>query len=340
MNELIHQDHLPATQAPSGLAEQTRAAAEIQAALTIAASRPRDEKRAVDRILNACQRPRLAENSQYDFSRGGTAITGANVRLLEVIASCWGNLQYGFRELEQRDGQSHVEAFAWDLETNTRVTRVFAIPHKTKAYGELKTLTDPTDIYYHVANQAQRRVRAALEEVIPRDVVEDAIDECAKTLKASVDITPASLKKLVATFGKFKVTKAQIEKRIQRQLDAITAAQYVKLQRIYTSMRDGMSEAGDWFDPIADAVESHKQQVNAKRKADPEPGHDLPIENQTPPPIPLEEYIQQISETDNLVALREIERNARAALVLDDAMDAALCDACDGAEMRIKESAK
>ena len=39
-----------------------------------------------------------------------------------------------------------------------------------------------------------------------------------------------------------------IEKRIQRRLDAIEAAQIVGLKRIYASLRDGMSEAKDWFD--------------------------------------------------------------------------------------------
>jgi hypothetical protein len=45
------------------------------------------------------------------------------------------------------------------------------------------------------------------------------------------------------------VTKEQIEKRIQRRIDAIQPAQVVTLRKIYASLRDGMSVAADWFEP-------------------------------------------------------------------------------------------
>ena len=286
MNELTtevgRRDLSPTTETPSGLAEQARAAAEIQAALTVAQARPRNEVRAIEKIMTACQRPRLAEDSQYDFSRGGTAITGANVKLLEVIAGYWGNLQYGFRELEQKDGQSSVEAFAWDLESNTKATRVFAVPHKMKARGSFKQLTDPTDIYYWVANQAQRRVRAALEEVIPRDVVEEALEECTKTMKEKAEITPEGLKKLVEAFKAYDVTRAHIEKRIQRHLEAMTPAQYVKLRRVFVSLKEGMSEPGDWFDLTTEKVEEHLKPTG-KKDPDESEAEQKPPEQEAPP---------------------------------------------------------
>jgi hypothetical protein len=57
------------------------------------------------------------------------------------------------------------------------------------------------------------------------------------------------LKSLAEKFESVGVSKKQIEKRIQRALDAITPVQVVNLGNIYTSMKDGMSVADDWFEP-------------------------------------------------------------------------------------------
>lgn len=264
------------------VAEENRAIATIQAALTVAAARPRDEKQSMDRILNACQRVGLAEKAEYSFSRGGQDIIGATIDLMTVIANCWGNIDFGFRELSQQNGESTVECFAWDLETNSKRTVVFTVPHARFARGQLNKLKDPRDIYELVANQAQRRVRACLEAIIPPDVVEAARMQCSETLHAKDPVTPEKVMKLVESFGKeFKVTKEQIEKRIQRRVDAITSAQMIAMKRIWRSLKEGMSQPSDWFPPEteepAKGVEGLKEKLASKEqpvkkaKANPEP---------------------------------------------------------------------
>ena len=93
-----------------------RAIAEVQARMAIAKRFPRDTVDAKERILNACTRPGLAEESLYSYSRGGTEISGPSIRLAEAMAQQWGNIAWGIREVEQRDGESTVEAFAWDMD--------------------------------------------------------------------------------------------------------------------------------------------------------------------------------------------------------------------------------
>lgn len=235
------------------VAETARTTAEVQSALTIAAARPRNERQCIDRIMTACQRLGLAAISQYAYSKGGTNITGPSIHLLTTVATNWGNIQFGFRELAQGRGESTVEAYAWDMQTNTRRSLTFVVPHRIGLKGgKTKPLTDPRDIYEWVANQAQRRVRSCLENVIPRDVIDDAVEECTKTLHSKADTSPEALKKMVATFETVGVTKAQIEARIQRRIDAIAPAQVISLRRIYTSIKDGMSTVEDWFEPEAE----------------------------------------------------------------------------------------
>jgi len=228
--------------------DQARAIAETQAAMVIAKRFPRDPIAAMDRILQAFTRPTLAESAMYSYARGGTEITGPSIRAAETLAQCWGNVQFGVRELEQRNGESTVEAFAWDIETNTRQVKVFQVPHLRYTRKATYKLEDPRDIYELVANQGARRLRACILGIIPGDVVEGAMKQCDVTLKTKVEVTPELIKSLLAKFAEFNVTQTAIEKRIQRHMEAITPALVVNLGKIYNSLRDGMSSAGEWFD--------------------------------------------------------------------------------------------
>lgn len=126
----------PATQTT----DSARAVAEVQAALVIARMNPRDQRQAMDRILNACCRPQLAESALYSYARGGSDISGPSIRLAEAIAQQWGNIQFGIRELSQANGKSEVQAFAWDVETNTRREVTFTVPHIRYTKGEATSL--------------------------------------------------------------------------------------------------------------------------------------------------------------------------------------------------------
>lgn len=243
-------ENYPARAPQNAVAEATsaREIAEVQAAMAIAKRFPRDPREAMDRILNACTRPTLAEKALYSYSRGGTDITGPSIRLAEAMAQAWGNLQFGIRELNQEAGVSTVEAFAWDIETNTRQTKVFQVSHIRNTKKGSYALTDSRDIYENVANNGARRLRACILGIIPGDVVEAAQAQCEETLHANADTSPEGLKKVLAAFEAFGVTKEQIEKRIQSRLEAIRPAQVVHLKKVYISLRDGMSTPEDWFE--------------------------------------------------------------------------------------------
>ena len=229
--------------------ETQRAISEVQGAIVLAKKFPRNQKEACDRILNACQRVSLAKDAVYTYSRGGTSVSGPSIRLAEAIAQNWGNLQFGIVEMEQRTGESTVKAYAWDVETNTKQEKVFQVAHIRYTKQGTKQLSDPRDIYELVANQGARRLRACILSVIPGDVIDAAVDECDKTLKTKIDVTPEAVHKLVEAFAAFGVSKAQIEARIQRRIEAIEPGQVVQMRKIYTSLKDSMSTPEDWFDP-------------------------------------------------------------------------------------------
>jgi hypothetical protein len=273
-NELEKTNNKPAnvfadntqTSQPHGLVEghTAREVSEVQSALVIAKNFPRNQKQAVDRILQACGRPSLAETALYQYARGGTNITGPSIRMAEAIAQNWGNIQFGIRELEQKNGESTVEAFAWDTETNTRQSKIFHVPHMRYTRKGSYKLEDPRDIYEMVANQGARRLRACILGVIPSDVVELAVKACEETMVSNIDITPERIKGMVKAFEEYGVSKTQIEARIQRRLDSISPALMHQLGKIYNSIKDGMSKPDEWFD-----AEEEKKSSKGKKEETP-----------------------------------------------------------------------
>lgn len=242
------QQRMPVAGNAAAETDQQRAIAETQAAMVVAKRFPRDERAAMDRILNACTRQSLAESALYSYSKGGTDVTGPSIRLAEAIAQSWGNFQFGVRELEQRNGESTVEAYAWDIETNTRQVKVFQVQHERHSRKGVTKLTDPREVYELVANQGARRLRACILGVIPGDVIDAAVVQCETTLKTKIDITPELIANIAEKFAGYGVTKDMIEKRIQRRMDVITPALVVNLRKIFNSIKDGMSSPADWFE--------------------------------------------------------------------------------------------
>jgi hypothetical protein len=230
--------------------ESSRAVAETQAAILLAKKFPRDQKEAVDRILMAFTRPTLAEKAEYAYARGGSEISGPSIRAAETIAQLWGNIQFGIRELTQANGASEVEAFAWDVETNTRQVKVFKVPHtRYSRSGGNQALTDPRDIYEMVANQGARRLRACILGIIPGDVTEAAMNQADATMKTKAEVTPERLQALLAKFSEYGVTQAMIEAKIQRRIDAMTPALLVQMGKVYNALRDGIAKVADHFEP-------------------------------------------------------------------------------------------
>lgn len=243
---------------------------EVQAAMVIAKKFPRDTMRAMDRIINACTRPTLAQSALYSYPRGGQEITGPSIRLAEAMAQEWGNIQFGIRELSAENGASTVEAFAWDMETNTRQVKVFQVAHTrySRNKGNEK-LTDPRDIYELIANNGARRLRACILGVIPGDVTEAAVQQCEVTQASTVEVTPDSIKKMLEYFKEsWGVSQELIEKRIGRRADAINAPLMLNLRKIVQSLKDGMSKPSDWFDvgTVDDTVGPKTSDLNADLK--------------------------------------------------------------------------
>lgn len=270
-NYLMQQDTQTLTSMPTNVGqevEKTRALQEVQAAIFMARQFPRDEFRAQKRIMDAAKRLSMAEKAIYCYPRGGQQIKGASIRTAETIAKYWGNLSYGIKELSQNSAEhtSEMMAYCWDLESNVRVERIFKVRHirDTKQGGKL--LTDQRDIYEKTANDGARRLRAAILEVLPADVVEDFLQACEKTIEGSSDKPlKERISAMLKAFEEFGVTQDMIEERIGTKAENFIPKNIVDLGSIYNSIKNNFAPVEQYFN-LPNAAEKQTAETTKKLK--------------------------------------------------------------------------
>lgn len=236
--------------------EASRAVAEAQGKLLIAKRFPRDEVAAYAKAIQACQRPTMAAKAFYAYPRAEQTVEGPTIRFAEELARCWGNIDYGIKELSQDNGKSELQAYAWDLETNAQSVQNFTNPHQREVKGKMQTLTSQRDIYENNANMATRRMRARILAILPAWFVEDCIAECKKTLAGQNDAPLIDrVKKMVVQFAKYGVSQEMIERRLKRKVESMTADDFTEYIGIFNAIKGGESKVAEWFEAPTEATE-------------------------------------------------------------------------------------
>lgn len=232
--------------------EQARAIAEVHAAITVAQQLPRDITRAVSGMQRSCGQQSLAERAFFRYKRGDSQITGSSVQLARELARCWGNMQYGLTEMRRDDvhGQSEMQAWAWDVETNTRNSTTFIVPHIRDTSKGAKALTDMRDIYENNANMGARRLREMIFAILPAWFTEDAVAACHQTLADNAGEGEELAKRIemaVSGFATLGVQASQIEQKLGAPSSRWVAADLAQLQVIYRSLKRGEATVEEEF---------------------------------------------------------------------------------------------
>lgn len=223
--------------------EQTRARAEVEAAIFVAQKFPRHVDQAVDAMRQACSQRALADRAFFRYPRSGETVTGESIHLARELARVWGNVQYGIAELDRDDsaGQSEMLAEAWDVQTNTRVRNAFIVPHArdTKRDGR-KPIVELRDIYENNTNMGARRVRECIFAVLPRWFIEEAKATCRRTL-ADGGGKPRELviSDAIALYATRGITRDQLQDKLGRTTDKWTDLDIAQLRIIWTSLEAG-----------------------------------------------------------------------------------------------------
>lgn len=252
--------------------EKSRAAAEVYYRLAAAKELPRDEDLATEQMRRACQNPELAKVAFYAVPKGNDKAVGPSVHLARELARIWGNLDYGVVELRRDDafGQSEMQAFALDLQTNTRPSTLWIQPHKMDTKRGVKHLTDVQAIYENNSNAGARRVREQIFAVLPKVFVDEAQAICRATLeRGNGDPIEKRRTDAVAGFASaFGVTEAQLVERLRRDPSRWDAQDLADLQVLYGSLKRGEVKVDVEF-PTQATVTAEQIRAATPKPADP-----------------------------------------------------------------------
>lgn len=236
--------------------EHTRAIAEVMGALKVAQGFPRNEVLATQRALDACRQRAVAERAFFKFSRGDGTVEGESIHLAVELARCWGNIEHKIIELDRDDtrGLSEMLAVAWDLETNTRAVMGFLVPHKRDKRGGAVPLTELRDIYENNANHGARRVRECIFRVLPKWLIEQAVDQCRATLESNTDGKPLQvlIAEALEAFAKIGIKADRIEAKLGPSAKW-TSTDVAGLKVSYRSIKNREVSADEEFPPVAEA---------------------------------------------------------------------------------------
>ena len=314
--------------------ESERAIAEARGQMQLAKMFPRNEQSSYAELMDACKLPALADVAFYSVPRAGGRVSGPTIRIAEEIARIYGNFEFGHRELSRTEagsgprdyGRSEVEVYAWDKEKNNRSIRQITVIHTLDTKDGPRKLRDQKDVDDKIANVASKQVRGRILALVPKWMVEAAIQECRKTLSGDNDVPLSErVRRMTQRFAKLGVTTDHIERYLGGKLDEILADDIADLQGVYNSIREG-TPASEFFGGTGDAgkeeksasiaaiAESGKKQQDAP--AERKPNRRLPAtqkgkpeenkgkdakEEQDTEPVASEEQdsVQQNSDDDN-----------------------------------------
>lgn len=274
--------------------EQSRAVAEVQAAVVVAQQNHRIKTNAVAEMRDSTAQSSVAEKAFFRFPRAGQTVSGPSIHLARELARCWGNIQFGVSELRRDDvrGESEMQAYAWDLETNTRNVTSFIVPHTRDTKQGVKKLTDMRDIYENNANSGARRLRECIFAVLPPWFIDEAMERCNATLRDGGGVPlPKRIADAIGAYSGVGVALDQLEAKLGRASNNWSEHDVAQLQVIWKSLQRGEVQKDEEFPPARITTDDLPvQQPRATQVAEtpveraPEPEPSEPTRDEPRPP--------------------------------------------------------
>ena len=224
---------------------------EVQGSIIIAKKFPRNEDQTFAKLMKTCDRTSFAEKAVYSYPRGGQTVSGPSVNLAREAARLWGNIEYGLLVIRDDENSRHIRAWAWDKETNTKTFAEDSFEKVIFRKGKGNIKPDERDLRELTNRRGAILVRNCLLQLLPRDLIEDAISEVGKTLKNDAKQDPESArKKIILAFSQLNITPEMIEKKLKHPVSQCSPEELIELRQIWQSISDGNSVLGDYLEDV------------------------------------------------------------------------------------------
>lgn len=278
-------------------AAAVQAKTQVEARYMMAMHNPRSLMQFRRKLLDACQRPRFAQTSRYAKPVGGGKVVGWSIRFAEECARALGNLLVESAVIYDDPNIRIVRVMVTDLEANltypTDVTVAKTVERSTLKQGQtaIRSRINSAGKPVHIVEATDddilnkqnalisKAIRTAVLRVVPGDILEEAEEEVARTVRRDDATDPAAKAKAIAdAFYSHGVMPDQLEKVLGHPLAQVTPAEVTMMRTWITAIKDGeanwrdieQSFAAEQDDkPASTGTSALKDRLAAKKTAAP-----------------------------------------------------------------------
>lgn len=241
-------------------AVSARAQAVVQARYVMAIQRPRLIDQVRLDMLAECRRPTFAKVARYSKPQGrGKSVTGFSIRFVEAAIRCMKNVATEVTTLYDDDDKRILRCAVIDYEANVDWSQEITI-EKTKerrdlregdvplgvrknSYGDTVYLlpANEDDVRQKEGSAVSKTLRTLGLRVLPGDLLDEAEEEIANTLKNQDARDPAEARKeLLDGFARLCVKPEALSEYFGGMpLDTMGPAERQELRGIFVLMREG-----------------------------------------------------------------------------------------------------
>lgn len=190
----------------------------------------------------------VAASCIYSLPRAGKALTGPSVRLAELVASAYGNLQIGARIVETTATEIVAQGAAWDVERNVRIV-VEARRRITGRDGQ-RFSDDMITVTGNAA--ASIALRNAIFRVVPRSYVDHVYHAARSVAVGDARTLDARRTDILDRLGKLGVPRDRVLARLGRHgVDDVGLEDLEFLVGLGTAIKSGDTSIDEAFPPVA-----------------------------------------------------------------------------------------
>jgi hypothetical protein len=181
--------------------------AEINTQISTAKAYPRSLTTFRDKALSmATFSEDIAAACTYALPRGGSRLEGPSIRLAEIVAAAYTNIQYGGRVIANDGQMITAQGVCIDLENNVKAT-----VEVNRKITDKKGVTYNQDMQVMTGNAAIAiAVRNAIFKVIPGALVSAIQDKAKEVARGTAETLVARRDKAISYFKSLGVTEKQL----------------------------------------------------------------------------------------------------------------------------------
>ncbi len=248
---------------------------EVEAQLSAAHRYPRSVKRFMQEAQTlATLSQEVAESCIYSIPRAGKVIAGPSVRLAEIAASAYGNMQVGARVLDAEEREIVAQGVAWDMEKNLRVTiearRGILDRNGRRFKDDMIVVTG--------AAAASIALRNAVFRVIPRAYIDEIYRRVQQVAVGTAKTLSSRREEVLQRLAKIGVPQERVFAKFDaRGLEDIGLEQLEVMIGLGTAIKGGEMPIDEAFPPVAPAPAAPEQdgkRISMKssgKKSEPKP---------------------------------------------------------------------